>query len=1000
MSPWESDTDVEASGSGSDDESTFSSGSGDVDAQSSKKMNSKTWKQEFFDRLGDIKTFGDFACMTRYSTHINPGLEVAGSLIPLPLVDRDASTIKSKCEKAPFGRGDNTVVDESVRRTWQLDASLFRCSNPAWPAFLDTVLREAVQKLGMPEGVRASPWKLLLYEEGSFFRPHKDSEKEPGMIGTLVISLPSEYDGAEVHISHSNRRHVFETSASSKFNLTALAWYSDVTHEVKPLTAGYRLVMTYNLVQQGGPAPSAGVLMNQQAQLKGLLVQSTSPLASKKKVIYRLDYKYSESSLSIQNLKGRDAQTSRCLKQACQETGLCLLLALMTRRESEEDEYYGCGENTLQLDYVANLEGNRIAKSVDAEMSEILGPNPYKDRDADSEDAGDFTGNEAAPSQYRYHDAVLLIVPKIVLFDLVKSPHCSAANLIQMVCFSTAASSDDLGYRHEAVSFLAILLENFRLSINEKRLLVMILRACKLCYSQALYKKAMRRAVMEARRGTRHHLTYLSLVAMARPKGSTAEMAEAVAELINEFFYRHADQDWNEYLGELVDGLDASSLNEALQVVETRLRTEELKQSFRSWRSSVESSKFETKDVLTASDLSLVLNLIRSHVNDDEWVSNRLLPRLSERAEKQLLYALLKVLCAEDGHLALKHTESLARRLLNATLPKLNLEIDDLEPKSPGPPQGSSYLISPSNDTDRTEDNVTGYLNLLENCFMCSLNDQGMQLLSNSHENLSEAISRLPPRDPRAARHNIMGLGPYGVPNVTNCVPAEDFLASLVVILHKYQLLDPPPFCKDLFLLLFTRYILPDQPQNPPQRPHGWSHKPRFCSRHDPRSSSRGNMHGNLCYECGIIQDFIRAPDRSVGRFTYAKKIRSHLEYMLPREHYRCETDMEKVPGSNCQTLVVTKIGRDTEFKEDMKKFGGEMQLYEQRLLPFRQPVVRRLLGNETYRSLILMEGTAAPAVSGTAPASSKRAASGSPEGQPASTRQRRTDDVIDLTGE
>ena len=57
---------------------------------------------------------------------------------------------------------------------------------------------------------------------------------------------------------------------------------------------------------------------------------------------------------------------------------------------------------------------------------------------------------------------------------------------------------------------------------------------------------------------------------------------------------------------------------------------------------------------------------------------------------------------------------------------------------------------------------------------------------------------------------------------------------SLVIILHKYSLLDPPPFVKDLFILLFTRYSLSDQPKNPPQRPHGWSHKPRSCYKHNP----------------------------------------------------------------------------------------------------------------------------------------------------------------------
>lgn len=226
------------------------------------------------------------------------------------------------------------------------------------------------------------------------------------MIGTLVISLPSEHDGAEVHLSHSNRRHVCATSTFSKFDLTALAWYSDVTHEISPVRQGYRLVMTYNLLQQGGSAPSAGLFIEQQAQVQGLLQSWTSALPSKKKVIYRLDHEYSQSSLSIQNMKGRDAQISRCLKQACQETGF-YLLALMTRTESADDDDYGDGvEITLQLDYVANLEGDYITRYVDAEMSEILGPNPYEDRSADSEDEGEFTGNESAPSEYRHHDSV------------------------------------------------------------------------------------------------------------------------------------------------------------------------------------------------------------------------------------------------------------------------------------------------------------------------------------------------------------------------------------------------------------------------------------------------------------------------------------------------------------------------------------------------------------------------------------------------------------------
>lgn len=158
MAPWESDTELGSDESGSD-ETTPPPRVGALVASSPEEMGPTKWKNDFFEKISTIKTFGDFACSTRYSQHINPGLEVAGSLIPLPLVERDASTIKSKCEQAPFGRGDDTVVDESVRKTWQLDAGLFRCSNPAWTAFLDTVLRETVQKLGMyVPGIQLDFW--------------------------------------------------------------------------------------------------------------------------------------------------------------------------------------------------------------------------------------------------------------------------------------------------------------------------------------------------------------------------------------------------------------------------------------------------------------------------------------------------------------------------------------------------------------------------------------------------------------------------------------------------------------------------------------------------------------------------------------------------------------------------------------------------------------------------------------------------------------------------
>jgi len=81
--------------------------------------------------------------------------------------------------QAPFGHGDKTIVDTSVRDTWELDASKFNLKNPEWSKFFDAMLQNTAAGLGLGKVV-ANPYKLLLYESGSFFKPHKDSEKEKG----------------------------------------------------------------------------------------------------------------------------------------------------------------------------------------------------------------------------------------------------------------------------------------------------------------------------------------------------------------------------------------------------------------------------------------------------------------------------------------------------------------------------------------------------------------------------------------------------------------------------------------------------------------------------------------------------------------------------------------------------------------------------------------------------------------------------------------------------
>ena len=69
------------------------------------------------------------------------------------------------------------------------------------------------------------------------------------MFASIVVVLPSTFIGGTAHLSHGSLSVVYDCSQdSSLLKTTVLPWYTDVMHEIKPITSGYRLALTYNLV--------------------------------------------------------------------------------------------------------------------------------------------------------------------------------------------------------------------------------------------------------------------------------------------------------------------------------------------------------------------------------------------------------------------------------------------------------------------------------------------------------------------------------------------------------------------------------------------------------------------------------------------------------------------------------------------------------------------------------------------------------------------------------
>lgn len=156
------------------------------------------------DRPGNFSTGGHFRFYP-------PTLVVEGvGPLALPLLPMQAKALIATAQLAPYGRGEKTLVDREVRRTWQVDAERLTIEGEGWWESLEKLVGDVKRTLGVRGKVEAELYKLLIYDEGSFFVEHRDTEKRAGMFATLVIVLPCDYEGGELMVRHQGQEKCFD----------------------------------------------------------------------------------------------------------------------------------------------------------------------------------------------------------------------------------------------------------------------------------------------------------------------------------------------------------------------------------------------------------------------------------------------------------------------------------------------------------------------------------------------------------------------------------------------------------------------------------------------------------------------------------------------------------------------------------------------------------------------------------------------------------------------
>lgn len=165
--------------------------------------------------------------------------------------------LMARCQPAAFGVGRKTYHDRRVRDGGQLLATggALRASG------LDLSGTGILTEIGraLCPGDRQNPvaelYALNVYGAHGHFVAHKDTPRDPDVFGTLVVCLPVRFSGGGLVLHHGSiRRFEWETADSFGFGqrddtypLHWAAFYSDVDHEIEPVTNGTRVTLTWLL---------------------------------------------------------------------------------------------------------------------------------------------------------------------------------------------------------------------------------------------------------------------------------------------------------------------------------------------------------------------------------------------------------------------------------------------------------------------------------------------------------------------------------------------------------------------------------------------------------------------------------------------------------------------------------------------------------------------------------------------------------------------------------
>ena len=411
---------------------------------------------EIEELLSSVERPGNYCALGRLFAAM-PVVSVDGvGALSFPVPEGQVRALMSVAERAPYGRGPDTVVDTSVRDCWQIDATKVRLGGSAWPGTFAQILEAAAHGLGCPEDrLEAQLYKLLVYDEGGFFSGHRDTEKAPGMVATLCISLPTAGSGGDLIVRHGDRETTIDLRAEEPSELAFAAFYADCTHETRRVTSGHRLSVVYNLCLHPDDkrtpriAPDYSDVAERIANrfvARGSGEGRTRSVAPA--IVWMLEHEYSPAGLSFNALKNGDDAVARTLGLAADRADWALQAAVVHIEEEGSAEIRGepIGYWDRPTDHIRDVKMGEVFSGarwladwvgrdgealpfgkIPLDVAELLPQRALDHAEPDELRLHEASGNEGVSLEHAYRRAALVMWPRTATLDVIAWGSTAAA---------------------------------------------------------------------------------------------------------------------------------------------------------------------------------------------------------------------------------------------------------------------------------------------------------------------------------------------------------------------------------------------------------------------------------------------------------------------------------------------------------------------------------------------------------------------------------------------